>query len=233
MDKKQNLNKGFSLVEILVALAVGSIVLAAVTMLIIMGVNNYRKETANASAQNEANIAMNQIADNIMEADCFTVKENSDGTTEYIVKYSEETVKDESGIESTVINETKYRYDPSKGTICYGNDAVLCQDVEEFKIYILSSSLKKNDKGEYVDVNNPFRVMISLKVSKMKVDRAITREISFRNDIDVVTLPGGMVSKSQNKLVGGNLIADYIKEVESVTIGEETTTEAVGDTPEE
>lgn len=48
MDK--NNNKGFSLVELLIALAVGGIVLSALTMLIQNSVHTFTKQTVSAAA---------------------------------------------------------------------------------------------------------------------------------------------------------------------------------------
>lgn len=61
-------NKGFSLVELLVALAVSSIVLTALGYMIITGLKLYGRNNAHVEVQSEAQTAMNLILDNIMEA---------------------------------------------------------------------------------------------------------------------------------------------------------------------
>ena len=60
-------NKGFSLVELLVALAVSSIVLTALGYMIITGLKLYGRNNAHVEVQSEAQTAMNLILDNIME----------------------------------------------------------------------------------------------------------------------------------------------------------------------
>lgn len=61
-------NKGFSLVELLVALAVSSIVLTALGYMIITGLKLYGRNNAHVEVQSEAQTAMNLILDNIMES---------------------------------------------------------------------------------------------------------------------------------------------------------------------
>ena len=61
-------NKGFSLVELLIAIAVSSIVLSALVTLIVQAVRSYSKQTALAQVQSDADISLNQISKNILEA---------------------------------------------------------------------------------------------------------------------------------------------------------------------
>ena len=50
-------NKGFSLVELLIAIAISSIVLMALVMLITQAVRSYTKQTALAQIQSDADIS--------------------------------------------------------------------------------------------------------------------------------------------------------------------------------
>lgn len=61
-------NRGLSLVELLVAFAVGSIVIAALGYLIILGLRMSGRNNAHAEVQNEAQTTMNLILDSIMES---------------------------------------------------------------------------------------------------------------------------------------------------------------------
>ena len=60
-------NKGFSLVELLIAIAISSIVLMALVMLITQAVRSYTKQTALAQIQSDADISLNQMSKNILE----------------------------------------------------------------------------------------------------------------------------------------------------------------------
>lgn len=61
-------NRGLSLVELLVALAVGSIVITALGYLLITGLRMYGRNAAHTEVQNEAQTTMNLILDTIMES---------------------------------------------------------------------------------------------------------------------------------------------------------------------
>lgn len=62
-------NKGMTLVELLVAFAISSIVLTALSYFIFTAIRMYNKNTVSVDLQNEAQTALNQIVDNVMEAD--------------------------------------------------------------------------------------------------------------------------------------------------------------------
>lgn len=90
MDK--NNNKGFSLVELLIALAVGGIVLSALTMLIQNSVHTFTKQTVSAQLQSDADIALNQIENDVMEADMLIMYQSgsaSSGYDYYLTEYSQ------------------------------------------------------------------------------------------------------------------------------------------------
>ncbi len=61
-------NKGFSLVELLIAIAVSTIVLGAVTAMIVYSSNSLRDTNARVEVQNQAKDAMNHIEGFCMEA---------------------------------------------------------------------------------------------------------------------------------------------------------------------
>lgn len=67
-DGKLN-NKGFSLVEMLIALTIGGIVLSALVVLIQSSVLTSRSRQHRHSCKADADIALNQVENDIMEAD--------------------------------------------------------------------------------------------------------------------------------------------------------------------
>ena len=89
-DEKLN-NKGFSLVEMLIALTIGGIVLSALVVLIQSSVHNFTNQTAQAQLQSDADIALNQVENDIMEADMLIMYRSPDknsGYDYYLTKYS-------------------------------------------------------------------------------------------------------------------------------------------------
>lgn len=67
-DKNMN-NKGLSLVELLVALAVSTIIITGIAYLIITSLHLYGKTNANAEIQNEVQTAMNIVVDYVMQSE--------------------------------------------------------------------------------------------------------------------------------------------------------------------
>ena len=57
-------NKGFSLVELMIALAISGIVMTALVLLVVQSVNGYGKQTALAQIQSDVDVSLNQISKN-------------------------------------------------------------------------------------------------------------------------------------------------------------------------
>ncbi len=72
MKKKDN--KGFSLVELLVAIAVSSIVISGLSYIIFTTLKLYNNNNANAEIQNESQTVLNLVTDSIMEAQGICMK---------------------------------------------------------------------------------------------------------------------------------------------------------------
>ena len=82
-------NKGFSLVELLIAIAISSIVLMALVMLITQAVRSYTKQTALAQIQSDADISLNQMSKNILEATEIKIEKLNGDVTIYTNKVIE------------------------------------------------------------------------------------------------------------------------------------------------
>lgn len=102
-------NKGFSLVELLIAMAVSSIVLTALVLLVAQSVKSYSKQTSLAQIQSDADVVLNQISKSILEADCIYI----DKTDSY-VKFYTKTVDDTSDPSSPKHIKWGYYYDKAE-----------------------------------------------------------------------------------------------------------------------
>lgn len=202
--KKRKLNnKGISLVEILVALAIGGIVLSAISILVIQGVTNYRKQSVLAQLQNDANIAMNKISDKIMEAELVEISFYEDKNATQYIKLSENVyfIYDD---ESKVLYLSKsFRPDDER-------KSVLCQNVTDFRVRIKESSLVTED-DIVKDINKNIQLCVDIKVEKLKEERAVYRVITLRNHMDADNVKVGSDSEEsllKNKDI--NSIGKYI-----------------------
>jgi len=212
--KKQNNNKGITLVEMLVALAVGSIVISAVVILLQQGISGYSRQTITTQLQDDANITLNQMSDTIMQAKCVDIYNEESGeknTPKFI------TNRGENGNAAT---GNAYSYDINNHILYVGapqtNDdytklSILCKNVWYFKVQILNSSVKIEGNGVETDgrnkykitaVNNPIQIKVTLVLKYKYGDGFITREVSrvsaLRNNIKLTdpNLPLAIQGKS-------------------------------------
>lgn len=200
MKKLKINNKGITLVELLIALAIGSIVISAVIILLRQGINSYSKQTISAQLQNDADITLNQMTDAIMEAQCIDIANNiteTGNTPDFITKMA---VGSDCG--------NAYSYD-STGKVLYvgktpvysnyKNLGILCKNVTSFKVQIVKSSVNietvtvnvggvATQQYTVTSVNNPIQVKVSLKLEYNGVSREVSRVAAIRNDLELSKL---------------------------------------------
>ena len=133
-------NKGFSLVELLIAIAISSIVLMALVMLITQAVRSYTKQTALAQIQSDADISLNQMSKNILEATEIKIEKLNGDVTIYTNKVIEKKNNVEVGI------EWGYYYDSSTQQLWYTNSnksemSLVCDNVTSFDVRISKDSI--------------------------------------------------------------------------------------------
>lgn len=192
MFSKLNKNGGFTLIELLVALAVSAIVLSAVIALVSTGTIQYKNQTTMAKIQEDANVALNQISDAVMEAVYVSVSnsETETGNTTFF----------------QVNDSLSYIYDTNKDVLYARTkvdgseiNSVLCENVRKFRVQIMDSSVEKDVSvdadgnivvNSIIAVNNPVQVKVSIEVEKDKYERSISRTTGVRNRVDTLTLQG-------------------------------------------
>ena len=203
-------NKGVSLVELLVAVAVGAIVLSALTMLVTQGTKSYKTQVATAQLQNDANITLNQLEEAVMEATQVTVEieTNADGTE----------IADSNTVYLKLSESVVYIYDTSNKTLYLAKDktsdkSVVCENVAGFNVKLAKSSFKTKDDGTgnmvVSDLSNPVRIQIDLVVAKDGQSRDASRYVSLRNTLSLEDIhPGNKEMKNKNVSIGS--ISDYV-----------------------
>lgn len=80
LKKLKKDRRGFTLVELIVTILIMSIVMVAAAGFIITAANSYRVANIEIELQNEAQTAMNQFNDILIEAKSYSVTKNADGT---------------------------------------------------------------------------------------------------------------------------------------------------------
>lgn len=206
--KKNGNNAGMSLIELLVALAVSSMVIIATMALLTNGISSYRRQTITAQLQEEADLALTHMSDAIFEAEVVNVKmsDSENGSTEefYVKKDQEYGYKYVKG-EKKLYVVTK---DKTSGKT---TDSVLCTNVTYFKVQVLTDSVLVEDKDgdgkdEIVDVKDTVQVKVSLSVGDSDISREGARVTGIRNamTIDDIELLGFSADEYTN--------VEYLKE---------------------
>lgn len=200
--KKNGNNAGMSLIELLVALAVSSMVIIATMALLTNGISSYRRQTITAQLQEEADLALTHISDAIFEAEVVNVKmsDSENGSTEeFYIK------KDQNyGYEFKKAEKKLYVLTKDEGTGNYIK-SVLCTNVTYFKVQVLTDSVMVEDidsdsEDEIVDVKDTVQVKVSIKVEDGDISREGARVTGVRNSMTVedIELLGFSVDEYQD-----------------------------------
>lgn len=220
-------NKGFSLVELLIAIAISGIVLTALVLLITQSVKSYGRQTALAQIQSDADISLNQIQKNVMEANEIKVKKSvkpsgSFDVELYTTRTTEEQI-DASGNKKTVtLSEWGYYYDSEKKELYYSDDtlnpdqmSLVCDNVSHFDVIINEDGIKW-DNAKITSIVKKPQIIVSITISRMGRERTVGRQYSTRN-----TINSGDGSFQIGKSISGDV--DTEKELTMLTVGTEIT----------
>lgn len=190
---KQN-NKGLSLVELLVALAVSLIVIAGVIALLGQGINSSKKQVNQSLLQEEANITMNNISDSVMEAVNLKLSTSDVGdknTILFRVDSSNGELKEfvyNEEKQELYINTSSEEGNPEDASI---QSNLLCSNVTSFKVQIMNTSLEISGDGDSAQINkikDSIQVKISITLEKSGFKRDISRVTGVRNNLDEIWL---------------------------------------------
>ena len=220
-------NKGFSLVELLIAIAISGIVLTALVLLITQSVKSYGRQTTLAQIQSDADISLNQIQKNVMEANEIKVKKSvkpsgSFDVELYTTRTTEEQI-DASGNKKTVtLSEWGYYYDSEKKELYYSDDtlnpdqmSLVCDNVSRFDVLINEDGIKW-DNAKITSIVKKPQIIVSITISRMGRERTVVRQYSTRN-----TINSGDGSFQIGKSISGDV--DTEKELTMLTVGTEIT----------
>lgn len=184
-------NKGLSLIELLVALAISSIILAAVTLLMSNGVFGYNKQTTMSTLQDDANLTMNHVINAIMEANYIDLVQTEDGANTY-------TFVTHNGSTDSGIASNKYIFDAATQTVYVadiGDDldeaSPLCTRVKKFLVQITEDSFNFSnnlESGTIASVSDVVQFKVTIVLESNSTQREVIRYTNVRNKLDLDTL---------------------------------------------
>lgn len=181
-------NKGFSLIELIVALAVGSIVLLMVGVMLVRGTSMFRTENDEVNMRNDYQIIRNQIDQVLMEAKMLTIEKQGNSLVIYTGEINLDTREFTTTSKTTerIItynsdNKTLYISGTYADHVSEGN--VISTMVEDFDISLDESSKRTVDGGgtEEIYYVNPLKINISLSIANKKSTVDYDYTLSLRN----------------------------------------------------
>lgn len=173
-------NKGFSLIELLVTIAVSSIVLLMISFMLVQGTNLFKSENEEIDIQNEFQIVRNQITEVLMEAKSLVIVEAGEDIVIYTGSVNENNnylTAETAGADgaSAVTTERIITYDSSEhklyisssqaSAVAEGN--MLSDLVVDMDISINDKCLKATGEGEDAEQYyvNPLSVELNFKLA--------------------------------------------------------------------
>lgn len=165
-------NKGFTLMELIVAMAVGSIVLLMVSVMLVRGTSLFRTENNEVNTRNDYQIVRNQIDQAIMEAKGLIIEHQDSGEGVDIIIYTGEINKATRDFTTPAADRTTER--------------VIYFDKSENSIHIKGSYSEANSEGNRVcDIVSDFTIAVDEGGRRQEIDSTGATVIYYVNPIRV------------------------------------------------
>ena len=200
-----NQNKGFSLVEILVSLAVSSIVLVVVGVFISTGTNFFNSTSRTIELQKELMEVSNKVNDSLIQATAIIVEYKSSGDPEEgVVIYTGEISTDrKSFITGKGNTSKKIEWTGKTDKKLYVMDSLLLTSANEKIPYCMGNMVtnievsfsdecvRMSENGSYVlYYEQPLIMEVEITVSDGKESRTDSRIVTLRNEINQLIVDG-------------------------------------------
>lgn len=195
-------NRGLSLVELLITIAILSIVLAIATSFMITGSRSFAKGSADANLQGEAELTVNQVEDMIIdvnggiskktvpdgsadpdsvEVTMYHAEDDGSGT----MVYTKEVVEWKKADRSIYCGKWDVSYDASAdsyvdGAAVYENQ-LLAENVEDFDVDLSDTMTKKALDGSERIIVKSVQISVGYEDGTGRVDYATSPVITLRN----------------------------------------------------
>lgn len=178
----RNNSKGFTLVELLVSLGIFGLVLSAIFSFLLFNYKIFYKADEQIEVQYQAQIAMNELIDNIIDAEGIAQDENGYGIIEPIINndlYNDVNrivfkINDNKYIEFNFNDNKLYRGENSLPTGITTNQYAL--NIKEFKIRLIGS-----DSYENQDYSSCRGIGVKIVSEVNETEFELENQVYFRN----------------------------------------------------
>ena len=202
--KKHN-NKGFTLIEILVALAVSSVVITIVIAFISQGSRFYKTQSNTINLQNELQETSNVITDTLQEATYLSIISDSKNlevyTGSYDIKEGKKLFTSDKGSSRYILRDGTGIYVFDKADLNYvtEKDKPGYRYSDNIEAITISVSDKcKTKVGESEVITQPVMLDVYIKVTHNDTSRFENKTITLRNKI------GSLKVNDELYLIGSN-----------------------------
>lgn len=195
-------NKGFTLIELVVAIAVGSIILLMVGVMLVRGTSIFRTENDEVNMRNDYQIVRNQIDQVLMEAKTLIIEERENGdlviyTGDIITNKAE---KNRHFASSDITTERIIAYEKEKKSLyisgsydaCMVEGNRICNIVKSFDIELDDVSKREEIDSatgkKTIYYVNPMRVNVTLNLAQKQSDMASSYSVNLRNKLTSITI---------------------------------------------
>lgn len=189
-------NRGFSLVELMVAMAILSVVMMIALSFMMTGSRSFTKGNADSIVQKEAELTVNQIEDMIIDLNGGVSKTDDAAKTELLmyhveddgsggVAYSKSAVRWDKSDKNVYCSKWDVSYDASTGTFTDGAaeyaDQLLAEHVTDFKVDLSDTQTTKAMDGTTREIVKSVLVSVGYDDGTGVVDYATSPVITLRN----------------------------------------------------
>lgn len=198
LKKLQQNNKGISLMEVLVSVAVSMIVMVVAATFIATSTNFFNKQSGSINLQNELLECSNKYTDTLMEASYLKISNSADGGL--VVYTGEPDIAEEyfvtgkgvaKRLEWNKSDNTLYAL--NYPTLPAGDDKqgyLIGSYVSDVKVSIQEECTIVQSDGVTLNFEQPLIIKVEMKVSDGKETRSDSKTITLRNNIDKLVLYG-------------------------------------------
>ncbi len=173
-------NQGFSLVELLVALAISGIVIVMISLLIVNSSNLFNNENKNIDLQNEFQVVDGFLSETLMEAKTIDIVDDAEGN-QTLTLYTG--TRDASGILQPVTTEPIEKTTTGVQSADITTERIITFNPDSNSLYITKSYISNLTKGNRISSSvKKFKVSIddSCKTYK-EVENSITHETTLEH----------------------------------------------------
>lgn len=202
--KKHN-NKGFTLTEVLVALAVSSVVITIVIAFISQGSRFYKTQSNTINLQNELQETSNVITDTLQEATYLSIISNSKNLEVYTGSYE---IKEEKKLFTSVKGSSRYILRDGTGIYVFDKADTgyitekdkpgyrYSNNIEEITVNI--SDKCKTEVADSEVITQPVMLDVYIKVTHNDTSRFENKTITLRNKIQSLEVNGKLYQIGSN-----------------------------------